>query len=286
MAALGALAHAIPRFQTGSDQVDEAAARVLALSRPDLRVLDHLREGPQTIAVLEDRLGVTARELASVLERLQLFGYARLVTDDAGQLERLDMTPHAKAWTESLYGPIRDEGFALMDAYDTPTLEVMARFLETACALQERHTERLRRLTTEFAPLPGKRRPSRPRGTLSTAALRRVQLLVEAHLDRPLQVADLARRAGLSPFHFSRAFKASTGLTPHAYLQGQRVARAVTLVRDTNTPLSQVALDCGFSTQSRMTTAFARSMGLTPARYRRAHGKTAGSGQTRHRAER
>lgn len=281
-----ALGRAVPRFQTGTDSVDEAAAKVLALSRADMRVLDHLREAPQPLEDLVVRMALTRRELSATVERLELFGYARRSADASGRVTMLELTPHAKAWAESLYGPARDEGFAMLAAYPTDALELMARFLENACDIQERHAEQLRRLTREGTITKTKPLRSRPRGALSAASLQRVQLFVAAHLDRPLQVEDLARRAELSSFHFSRAFKVSTGLTPHAYLHQQRVARAIALVRDTQMPLAQVALACGFSSQSRMTTAFAKSTGATPARFRRGRAHTAGSGQTRQRAGR
>ena len=61
------------------------------------------------------------------------------------------------------------------------------------------------------------------RGGLSPAALRRVQLFVEANLGRAIHLHDLAARAALSPFHFARAFKTSAGMTPRAYVEQRRI---------------------------------------------------------------
>ena len=110
--------------------------------------------------------------------------------------------------------------------------------------------------------------PSR-RGGLGPWALRRVQRFVEASLGRPVQVAELAERVGLSPYHFARAFKASTGSTPRAFLEARRIERAQKLLRESELPLAQIAVETGFGTHSHFTTTFRRATGFTPATYRR-----------------
>ena len=100
--------------------------------------------------------------------------------------------------------------------------------------------------------------------------LHRVSSLVEDRLDGALTIADMAAAAGLSPFHFSRSFKAATGRPPHRYLLERRVERAKQLLRDPRQEIVQVALAAGFASQEHMTTVFRRLTGTTPARYRRA----------------
>jgi len=109
-------------------------------------------------------------------------------------------------------------------------------------------------------------------GALSARALRRVCLFVEANLDRPLQLRDLAAAARLSRFHFARAFKAATRRTPRRFLLETRIDQAARLLRLTERPLAEVAFACGFSSQSRLTTAFRLATGWTPARFRRGRG--------------
>ena len=93
---------------------------------------------------------------------------------------------------------------------------------------------------------------------------------MEVNLDRPLHTADLAARAGLSAYHFARAFRRSMGMTPRAYVESRRIARARTLIETTDQSLAEIAAQTGFSSQSRLTTAFRRVAGITPAAYRRA----------------
>jgi AraC family transcriptional regulator len=97
-----------------------------------------------------------------------------------------------------------------------------------------------------------------------------VQLFVEGNLGRTIHLADLAARAGLSAYHFARAFKTSAGMTPRAFIEHRRVERARQLLQDTARPVAEIAIETGFGTQSRLTTVFRRRTGFTPAAYRRA----------------
>lgn len=90
---------------------------------------------------------------------------------------------------------------------------------------------------------------------------------IDAHLDTPVSVADMARAAGLSVFHFLRVFRAATGATPHEYLQARRVAAAMALLAAGRAP-AQAALDTGFTDQSHLNRWLLRTHGTTPGRYR------------------
>jgi transcriptional regulator of acetoin/glycerol metabolism len=107
------------------------------------------------------------------------------------------------------------------------------------------------------------------RGGLPPVALRRVQEYIESHLAERLSVERLAAVAGLSTFHFARAFKQSQGTTPHDYLLDRRIARAQALLDETNTSLSQIALVSGFADQSHLARHFRRRVGVAPSWYRR-----------------
>jgi transcriptional regulator GlxA family with amidase domain len=91
---------------------------------------------------------------------------------------------------------------------------------------------------------------------------------IEAHLEENISVQVLADIAGKSMYHFARAFKQSQGLPPHEYLMLLRVRRVQELLAETNLPLAEIALACGFSDQSHCARRFREQVGLTPSRYR------------------
>lgn len=111
------------------------------------------------------------------------------------------------------------------------------------------------------------------RGGLAPVVLRRVEEFVEEHLGRTMRMRELAAAAGLAESSFVRAFRQTTGVTPHAFVQARRVAAATALVRATDKPLGEIALLAGFADQSHMTRALKREHGKAPGRLRRAEGR-------------
>jgi AraC-like DNA-binding protein len=110
------------------------------------------------------------------------------------------------------------------------------------------------------------------RGGLVPWQARRVAALVDERLDSPLHVSDLASAVRLSNHHFTRAFKASFGQTPYAYVLSRRMERAKALMVDGAEPLSQIALACGLSDQAHLSRLFRRIVGVSPNAWRRQHG--------------
>lgn len=110
------------------------------------------------------------------------------------------------------------------------------------------------------------RRRSGVTGGLAPHKRRRVLDFIEAHLDRPIRLRELAGLVGLSEFHLQRSFRASCGVSPHAWIAHRRIERAKALIR-AREPLAQVAAACGFSSQSHLTRAFKAATGFTPAVY-------------------
>ena len=88
---------------------------------------------------------------------------------------------------------------------------------------------------------------------------------------RPLDVPTLARIAYVSPSHFAREFRAAFGEPPHRYLQRRRLERACATLRDTDTPVTQVALDVGFDSLGTFSRTFRDVVGRSPSQYRREH---------------
>jgi AraC-like DNA-binding protein len=107
-------------------------------------------------------------------------------------------------------------------------------------------------------------------GGLTGWQLTAVSTLVRERLGEKLGVTDLAAAARLSESHFSRAFRATCGMSPMKYIAKARVEAAqIILLRDP-LPLREVALICGFSDQSHFTKVFQAVAGESPRRWRRA----------------
>lgn len=98
--------------------------------------------------------------------------------------------------------------------------------------------------------------------------IERLDRYIAEHLARRITVIELAQVACLSPSHFHAQFKDSVGYTPHQYLLKTRLDRAARLLRESPLPLVRIAEECGFSSQSALTTAMRRYLGLTPKRLR------------------
>ena len=107
------------------------------------------------------------------------------------------------------------------------------------------------------------------RHALAPVRLRRVLDYMEASLALPVSLAALAEVAGLSRFHFSRAFRSAMGEPPLAYLARRRLETAKRMLRTSETPLREVARLSGFNSPSRFADRFRRHMGVTPSDYRR-----------------
>lgn len=80
---------------------------------------------------------------------------------------------------------------------------------------------------------------------------------------------EIASACGLSVSHFSRAFRRSTGYSPHAWLLHMRIEAAKAMLRRRGAALSMVALACGFADQSHFTRVFTRHVGQSPGAWRR-----------------
>ncbi len=108
------------------------------------------------------------------------------------------------------------------------------------------------------------------RGGLPMNRLRCVTEYIEDNLEADLSLVDLANILRMNVFHFARSFKQSTGLPPHQYVLRKRIERAKSLLVERGSSIAEVALRCGFGSQSNFTTAFRRLTSVTPSVYRNA----------------
>jgi AraC family transcriptional regulator len=111
--------------------------------------------------------------------------------------------------------------------------------------------------------------PPHASAQLPPSELEKLVVYVESHLGDGVALSDLARLVGYSPAHLARAFKTSFGVSPYQYVLRRRVERAKALLRDRSRSIAEVALACGFATQSHFTAAFKARTGDTPGAFRR-----------------
>ena len=109
-------------------------------------------------------------------------------------------------------------------------------------------------------------------GGLAPGVLRRAIERLRSDADADVSLAALAADSGLSRFHFCRAFKESTGLSPHNWLRQYRLEQAMTMLRDPNNSVALVAASLGYASQTAFAAAFRKLTGVTPSDWRRRDG--------------
>ena len=95
-------------------------------------------------------------------------------------------------------------------------------------------------------------------------------LWIDDNAHEDINLAETARAAGISPFHFLRLFAATIGVTPHQYLIRSRLRRAAQRLSAENTSVTDIAYDVGFADLSNFTRTFTRAVGVSPLKFRRA----------------
>jgi len=103
-----------------------------------------------------------------------------------------------------------------------------------------------------------------PVGRLEEQVLGRLRDYVVAHLDERIEAGALAKIAGRSPFHFTRVFARSVGMTPYRYVVHLRLQRALELMRDGRHGLAEIAAATGFADQSHLSRWVRRVHGVSP----------------------
>jgi AraC family transcriptional regulator len=107
------------------------------------------------------------------------------------------------------------------------------------------------------------------KGGIPGFKLRKVRAMMVAHLADEFSLIRLAREVGMSEFHFSRAFKRTTGLTPSQYFIDLRLEKARRLLRETNRSAIEIGLEVGYTSPSHFARIFRREVGISPSDYRR-----------------
>ncbi|MBV5293547.1 MAG: helix-turn-helix transcriptional regulator [Curvibacter lanceolatus] len=187
----------------------------------------------------------------------------------------LDLSPQ---WLERVHGaPLGPDALRSCFGVQDRLLADITRTLITSLAdnssLQPRFADGMAMSVAvhllEHYRAPGSQAP-RPSG-LSRRQLQTVAELVNAHLHRAVTLQEMAEACQLSPYHFSRSFKFSTGLTPHRYVLQCKMERALERLRHSRKPIADIAIELGFATASHFSKRFLNHWGQTPSALRRAH---------------
>lgn len=105
-------------------------------------------------------------------------------------------------------------------------------------------------------------------GPLSSTRLKAVLKYIDDNLGANLSIKDLSVVAHLSQYYFSRAFKEATGLSPHQYVIQRRVSVAKQLLSNRSLHIQDIAITCGFNSQSHLNRHFKKVTGMTPLAFR------------------
>ena len=165
-------------------------------------------------------------------------------------------------------GGVARAGFG---AHRLPPLRSLAPLTARAALAIERRDsfeEIALKLGAAVLRLAAEPRREAPATTPDPARIARVLRLLESSALEPHPLADLARTAGLSRYHFLRTFRAVTGVTPHQWLLRARLHAAARRLVTRRDPVTEIALDVGFDDLSNFIRSFRAEFGVSPSRYR------------------
>jgi AraC family transcriptional regulator len=240
--------HVVMTFPAGSQRFERRTGKSVAIGTARPGVVTVIPAGSTSRWDIHQPLNVVQLYLPhTTLERI-----AR-EADTAAPGELLERTGHSDPVTSRLLMSAADvlEGNAALDALFRQQLtDLLATRLLAAHA----------GAPTTFQPVMG---------GLSPNALRRAIERLRSDSDADVSLAALASDAGLSRFHFCRAFKESTGLSPHAWLRQHRLEQAMNMLRDTDASVVSVAAALGYASQTAFAAAFRKLTGEPPSNWRR-----------------
>ncbi len=177
--------------------------------------------------------------------------------------------------------PLNDPRWAAIEARDRAadgtfyySVDTTGVYCRPSCASRRANPKHVRFHRTAadaaragFRPCRRCRPDQPPLAQLHASKVVEICRLIEG-ADRSPSLSELAKRAGLSPYHFHRVFKAVTGVTPRAYAAAHRAARVRDQLTKRSKTVTQAMYDAGFNSSGRFYEASSQVLGMTPGRYR------------------
>src|SRR5690348_3111881 len=240
--------HVVMTYPTGVQRLERRSGKSVAIGTARTGVVTIIPAGSSARWDIPGPVNVVQLYLPhKTLERIAL----EANTSAPGQL--LERTGHPDPVTSRLLLSASDavEGCAALDALFRHQLTDL---LAT-------------RLLAAHAGVPAVVQPAI--GGLAPTVLRRAIERLRSDSDADVSLAALASDAGLSRFHFCRAFKESTGLSPHAWLRQHQLDQAMAMLRDTDESVVSIAVALGYSSQTAFAAAFRKLTGETPSDWQR-----------------
>lgn len=183
-----------------------------------------------------------------------------LLFDQKHMLDRLELSESGSAFSPLLH---------VLNPEIESTLAKLARVVGDPDIVEDVLVDALMLIAVAEAMRVARHRPALPRApSLSDAQLDRVVDLIEARLSERMSLHDMAQAAGLSDYHFGRAFRSKVGISPYQLLLRRRVERAKALIL-AGLPLAEVAAQSGFSGASQFSRTFMAIAGETPRAFRK-----------------
>jgi len=163
----------------------------------------------------------------------------------------------------------------LEDARVATLVELMRSEIASGCATGSSYAEALSlalasRIASLCASMPG--RAGRV-ATLSSNHVSRITEHIANSLSDDLTIETLARLVNMSPFHFARCFKRTTGMAPHQFVTRERIERAKKMLAQRTQSIGDIAMAVGFSSQSHFADVYRRVTGTSPRRARNCSAK-------------
>jgi AraC family transcriptional regulator len=184
--------------------------------------------------------------------------FVRMAVGDAINFDRLEIQPSRVERDEQLERLLLAADYEV--ALGVPDNRLLLESIGTAMAAHLVTHHATKRLP------PGKHDSAMPKYLLNRA----IDYIHET-LDKNPSLADISAVVAMSPYHFCRSFKKSTGLTPHQYVMRERVRRAQLFLAEHRLSRVEIATALGFSDQSHFTRTFRSMVGVTPSQYSAAH---------------